>query len=89
MFLASSLAWRTACCALGTQKPPGPGVAEMSGTCEVSPAVHAPSSSEPSSDVMRRLGLAITWPRGPIGRSVPRRNGRGMTPAVQTMRSDS
>ena len=87
MFFASRLACRTACWALGTQKPPTP-PPERSGTAETSPAVHTSGTTTPSR-CTRRSGWAVIRPRSSCGSPKAFAEGCAMTPAVQISRSVS
>ena len=85
MFFASSLPWRTACWAFGTQKPPTPPPVR-SGTAQTSPAPQASAMISPSSVIDAKVRARRGGGRAPrSGRSVLRTTGLAMTPAVQTI----
>src|SRR5699024_6343218 len=76
-------AWRPACCALGTQNPPGPSPVR-SGTAATSPQAHAPSATPPSPSETCKVGVTSMRPRSSTGKSVECANLLAATPAVHT-----
>lgn len=78
MFSARTLAWRTACCALGAVSLPGSSDVR-SGTAAASPAAQACSLPSTAS-----WAVQTSRPRAFSGRSLAARTGWGLTPAVQT-----